>query len=173
MPCRGARRIHGEVDLVAVPRLVVGKRESIRYRVIIRTDVERGLLPVRSGVACVIDTVCEIVQREIFCKNLLRRERNLSRSCPIRHLELECRVPVQHTCRARTGRKCNILEHRTRRRTGIRTPNPLPRCRHEIGVRRRLRDLDRVRHNACACIRRRRNGIGVRARRCHRLRRRA
>ena len=47
----------------------------------------------------------------------------------------------------------------------------LSRRRHEVGVRRRLHDLDGVRHHTCTRIRRRRDSIRVRARRCHWFRR--
>ena len=57
VPCRGARRIDSEVDLVAVPRLAVGKGEALRYRVVVCADIERGLLAVRAGIARVVDAI--------------------------------------------------------------------------------------------------------------------
>ena len=171
--CRTRPRIHGKAYLIVAARLRVHDGEGVGHGVVARRDVKRRLLAVAVDEACIGDARREIVEREILRKDLLCRELDLRRARPVRELEAERRIAARHARGHRAARKGDVLQRNACRCRCIRTRHLLPRRRHQIGVRRRLRDLHSMRHHAGVCIRRRRHHIRERTRRRHRLRPRA
>ena len=170
---RSCPRIHGKADLVVAARLRVHDGEGVGHGVVARRDVKRCLLAVAVDKACIVDARREIVEREVLREDLLCRELDLRRARPVRELEAERRIAARHACGHRAARKGDVLQRNACRCRSIRTRHLLPRRRHQIGVRRRLRDLHGMRHHTGICIRRRRHDIRERTRRRHRLRPRA
>ena len=176
--CRRIRRrprprIHGKADLIVTARLRVHNGEGVGHGVVACRDVKRRLLAVAVDKACIVDARREIVECEVLRKDLLCRELDLRRARPVRELEAEGRIAVRHACGHRAAREGNVLQGNACGCRSIRTRHLLPRRRHQIGVRRRLRDLHSMRHHTGICIRRCRHHIRERACRRHRLRPRA
>ena len=164
---------NGEFDFVLRPCLGVDDGKGIRYGVIGCAEAARRVLPGGVLIARIIDAGRKVVQREVLIENLFGRKLNRRRIGSVGDLEPKRDIRVCHARRLRAARISNVLKHHALcgrcRRVG--TLHMGARCRHQIGVLRRLRDHNIVCHEPRACVRDRCYSVRIRARRRHRLRR--